>query len=166
VRGKRVPTDVSLDINISSREIMENLAEQRYLQPLLTAGGRLHQIGCNGCIGMGQAPASHQNSLRTVPRNFPGRSGTKEDRVFLVSPEVAAASALTGKITDPRSLSIPYPKITEPDDWKVIEGLYDEPLPLEEAKKQELVKGKKEKLSMPLSAERIMAKVPVESMQH
>jgi aconitate hydratase len=71
---------------------------------LVQSGARIHQAGCNGCIGMGQAPASGRNSLRTVPRNFPDRSGTKEDSVFLCSPETAAASALTGKITDPRNL--------------------------------------------------------------
>jgi len=65
---------------------------------------RLHQAGCNGCIGMGQAPAKGKLSLRTVPRNFPGRSGTKEDAVFLCSPETATASALLGRIADPREL--------------------------------------------------------------
>ena len=66
----------------------------------------MHQAGCNGCIGMGQAPATGRNSLSTTPRNFPGRSGTKEDSVFLCSPETAAASALTGVITDPRTLDM------------------------------------------------------------
>jgi len=81
---------------------------------LLAAGARLHQAGCNGCIGMGQAPASGRNSLRTVPRNFPGRSGTREDRVFLCSPETATAAALTGAITDPRDLDLPFPRFEEP----------------------------------------------------
>jgi aconitate hydratase len=69
---------------------------------LIAAGARLHQSGCMGCIGMGQAPAVGGNSLRTFPRNFPGRSGTMEDSVYLCSPETAAAAALTGRITDPR----------------------------------------------------------------
>ena len=69
---------------------------------LIAAGARIHQAGCLGCIGMGQAPASGRNSLRTFPRNFPGRSGTEDDAVWLCSPETAAASALTGVITDPR----------------------------------------------------------------
>jgi aconitate hydratase len=86
------------------------------LGDLVHAGARLHQTGCNGCIGMGQAPASNQNSLRTVPRNFPGRSGTPEDRVFLCSPETATASALTGRITDPRSLKMDYPRVAPPED--------------------------------------------------
>src|SRR5690606_874129 len=90
-----------------------------YLQMLTRAGARIHQAGCNGCIGMGQAPATGRISLRTVPRNFPGRSGTREDTVYLCSPETAAASALTGEITDPRTLEdrfgMVYPRIEEPE---------------------------------------------------
>ncbi|MBV8093287.1 MAG: aconitate hydratase, partial [Acetobacteraceae bacterium] len=102
VRGRQVHDRVSFDINPSSRQVLENLIAGGLLTDLVHAGARLHQAGCNGCIGMGQAPASGRNSLRTVPRNFPGRSGTREDSVFLCSPETAAASALTGRITDPR----------------------------------------------------------------
>ena len=80
------------------------------LLPLIQAGARIHQSGCLGCIGMGQAPATDTNCLRTFPRNFPGRSGTKNDQVYLVSPETAAAAALHGKITDPRRLG-DYPMI-------------------------------------------------------
>jgi len=112
--GQQVHDRVSYDINPTSRQIMENLIEMGYLQKLLHSGARLHQAGCNGCIGMGQAPATGQISLRTVPRNFPGRSGTKEDAVYLCSPETAAASALTGVITDPRTLDMPYPHYEEP----------------------------------------------------
>jgi aconitate hydratase len=72
---------------------------------LLLAGARIHQSGCLGCIGMGQAPGTGQVSLRTFPRNFPGRSGTKDDQVYLCSPETAAAAALKGVITDPRDLA-------------------------------------------------------------
>ncbi len=115
VKGKRVPDSVSLDINPTSRQILENMINQGFLANLIRAGARLHQAGCNGCIGMGQAPASGRNSLRTVPRNFPGRSGTKEDRVFLCSPETAAASALKGAITDPRTLDMDYPRYKEPE---------------------------------------------------
>jgi aconitate hydratase len=74
--------------------------EMGALGPLIAAGGRLHQSGCMGCIGMGQAPATNTISLRTMPRNFPGRSGTLDDKIYLCSPETAAAAALTGKITD------------------------------------------------------------------
>lgn len=115
VDGRRVHDRVSFDINPTSRQILENLAHDGHLAALIRAGARIHQAGCNGCIGMGQAPATDTISLRTVPRNFPGRSGTPEDRVHLTSPETAAASALTGRITDPRTLDRPYPKIREPD---------------------------------------------------
>jgi aconitate hydratase len=112
-----------------------------HLGSLIHAGARIHQAGCNGCIGMGQAPATEKNSLRTVPRNFPGRSGTEEDKVFLCSPETAAASALTGVITDPRTLDMPCPKIKLPKKRIVNLACFEEPLPLKEAKKIKLVKG-------------------------
>lgn len=104
IAGKQVFPGVSLDINPTSRQILENMVKLGILEKLIHAGGRIHQAGCNGCIGMGQAPASGKISLRTVPRNFPGRSGTKDDQVYLCSPETAAASALTGVITDPTTL--------------------------------------------------------------
>jgi len=111
--GEEVHPRVSLDINPTSRQILENLIGLGYLQKLVHAGARIHQPGCNGCIGMGQAPASGKISLRTVPRNFPGRSGTVGDQVYLCSPETATASAITGVITDPRTLSKPYPVYKE-----------------------------------------------------
>lgn len=116
VDGRQVHDRVSFDINPTSRQILENLANMGLLQKLIHCGARIHQAGCNGCIGMGQAPATDRISLRTVPRNFPGRSGTKEDKVYLCSPETAAASALTGRITDPRTLDMDYPRFREPDD--------------------------------------------------
>src|SRR5262250_593165 len=78
----------------TSRAQLETLVRDGHIANLLHAGARLHQADCNGCIGMGQAPATHALSLRAVPRNFPGRSGTREDKVCLVSSETAAASAL------------------------------------------------------------------------
>ncbi|NQU63396.1 MAG: aconitate hydratase [SAR324 cluster bacterium] len=111
----RVINDVvSFDINPTSRQILENLSESGLLESLIHSGARIHQAGCNGCIGMGQAPATGKISLRTVPRNFAGRSGTKEDQVYLCSPETATASALTGVITDPRTLDMKYPRFEEP----------------------------------------------------
>jgi aconitate hydratase len=115
VDGRQVHPRVSFDINPTSRQILENLMAMGLLGKLVRAGARLHQAGCNGCIGMGQAPATNRISLRTVPRNFPGRSGTRDDQVYLCSPETAAASALTGVITDPRDLSMPYPRFREPE---------------------------------------------------
>jgi aconitate hydratase len=127
VKDKQAHERVSFDINPTSRQILEDLTISKYLEYLIRAGARIHQSGCNGCIGMGQAPATGRISLRTVPRNFPGRSGTKEDAVYLCSPEVAAASALTGKITDPRDLGIPYPKIVEPEFASINISMLAEP---------------------------------------
>jgi aconitate hydratase len=115
VDGRQVHSRVSFDVNPTSRQILQNLASFGLLEKLVKAGARLHQAGCGGCIGMGQAPATGKISLRTVPRNFPGRSGTKEDQVYLCSPETATASALTGVITDPRTLDMDYPAFEEPD---------------------------------------------------
>lgn len=140
VGGKQVNPRVSFDINPSSRQILENLASQRYLNQLVRSGARIHQCGCNGCIGMGQAPATGRISLRTVPRNFPGRSGTKEDSVYLCSPEVAAASALTGKITDPRSLDMEYPRYQDPSQLIVNEHLVISPRS-EKEERPELIMG-------------------------
>ncbi len=109
VRGETLPEHVSLDINPSSRQTLRRLMKDGYIDALIDAGARLHQAGCNGCIGMGQAPATEKNSLRTTPRNFPGRSGTPEDRVWLCSPETAAASALFGYIMDPRKCGKVHP---------------------------------------------------------
>ena len=119
IEGRQVPPQVSLDINPTSRQILENLVAQGYMEKLIHAGARIHQAGCGGCIGMGQAPATGKISLRTVPRNFPGRSGTREDQVYLCSPETAAVSALNGVITDPRSFDRPYPKFVEPDTIRI-----------------------------------------------
>ncbi len=141
VRGSRVAKSVSFDINPTSRQTLENLICDGHILHLLRAGARIHQAGCNGCIGMGQAPATDRISLRTVPRNFPGRSGSKEDKVCLVSPETAAASALTGVITDPRTLSIPYPQVTDPENPVLETGMFFAPLGPAEARKVELVKG-------------------------
>ena len=123
VAKKKVKEHVSFDINPTSRQVLENLIHRGYLTSLVQSGARIHQAGCNGCIGMGQAPATDTISLRTVPRNFLGRSGTKEDKVYLCSPETAAASALTGKITDPRTLGMPYPEYKQAKSIKLIETL-------------------------------------------
>ena len=145
VDGRQVHDRVSFDVNPTSRQILENLMNSGHLQMLTRAGARIHQAGCNGCIGMGQAPATGQISVRTVPRNFPGRSGTKEDAVYLVSPETAAASALTGEITDPRDLAdlydMDYPNAETPDQISVNTDQLVEPLSAEEAKNVDLEKG-------------------------
>jgi len=119
VEGRQSHDGVSFDVNPTSRQTLEALARSGAVAALVAAGARLNQAGCLGCIGVGQAPATGAISLRTVPRNFPGRSGTRDDQVYLCSPETAAASALTGRITDPRELGMPYPRF-EPDGDQVI----------------------------------------------
>jgi aconitate hydratase len=119
VAGRQVPDHISFDVNPTSRQLIENMIAMGLMEHLIQSGARFHQAGCNGCIGMGQAPATGKISLRTVPRNFPGRSGTVEDQVYLCSPETAAASALTGVITDPRTLEIAYPHFTQPTGLKI-----------------------------------------------
>ncbi|HET9819046.1 MAG TPA: aconitate hydratase [Rhodanobacteraceae bacterium] len=141
VEGRIVSGQVSFDINPSSRGILATLMRDGYLMHLVESGARLHQAGCNGCIGMGQAPASGRNSLRTTPRNFPGRSGTREDSVFLCSPETATASALKGEITDPRTLDMDYPDIHDSDNPIVDTRNLAAPPPLAESRNIELVKG-------------------------
>lgn len=143
--GQQADAGVSVDINPTSREVLADLIAGGWLTSLVASGARIHQSGCMGCIGMGQAPATGRNSLRTMPRNFPGRSGTEEDAVWLCSPETAAAAALTGRITDPRTLAdshdLSYPRPTLPATFSTIDGMLEPPLPPEEAQRVELVKG-------------------------
>jgi aconitate hydratase len=110
-----------LHINPGSKQVLENVAHHGGLVSLLMAGARIHESGCLGCIGMGQAPGSGQISLRTFPRNFPGRSGTKDDQVYLCSPETGAAAALKGVITDPRDLGkeMTYPRVQDPEAYVI-----------------------------------------------
>ena len=145
VKGRQTHPRVSFDVNPSSRQILQDLTKMGATFDLIAAGARLHQSGCMGCIGMGQAPATGGNSLRTFPRNFPGRSGTKDDTVFLCSPETAAAAALTGEITDPRDLperlGIDYPELELPARSSVNTAMLEAPPPRDEALRVELVKG-------------------------
>ncbi len=143
VEGKVIHPDVSFHINPGSRQIMENVLKFGGAMALLHAGGRIHESGCLGCIGMGQAPGTGQVSLRTFPRNFPGRSGAKDDKVHLCSPETAAAAALKGVITDPRDLAeeMDYPRIIEPEHYLVDDSSIIHPLSKEERKKIEVIRG-------------------------
>ena len=118
--GRKIHENVSLEINPGSRQVLENVATASDLKNLIRSGARIHQSGCLGCIGMGQAPATGTVSLRTFPRNFPGRSGTENDHVYLCSPEVAVAAAIEGRITDPRKLG-KYPNIEEPTKYIINE---------------------------------------------
>jgi aconitate hydratase len=142
VKGRTIDPRVSFDVNPTSRQLLAELIRDGHLSTLIAAGARLHQAGCNGCIGMGQAPATDAISLRTVPRNFPGRSGTRDDKVCLVSPETAAAAALTGVITDPRTLDRDPPRIVEPENVPAPPtDFFEPPLPPEDALGVQLVKG-------------------------
>lgn len=119
--GRRIAPNLSFNINPGSRQVLENVAAQSGFMSLLMAGAQIHQPGCLGCIGMGQAPGTNQVSLRTFPRNFPGRSGTKDDKVYLCSPETAAAAGIFGVITDPRKLGelMPWPNIQNPEKYLI-----------------------------------------------
>ncbi|GAA1145477.1 aconitate hydratase [Nesterenkonia lutea] len=141
LRDRQTDDGVSLDINPTSREILQDLTRGGWIFELIRSGARVHQSGCLGCIGMGQAPAVGRNSLRTMPRNFPGRSGTDEDSVWLCSPETAAAAALTGRITDPRDLDMAYPAPELPEKFSVNDQMLLPPLDESEAREVELVKG-------------------------
>jgi aconitate hydratase len=143
VKDKTINSAVSFDVNPTSRQTIQNMLKNFTFANLITAGARFHQSGCMGCIGMGQAPATGTISLRTMPRNFPSRSGTEDDQVYLCSPETAAASALTGKITDPRDLEkiygMKYPKFENPE----VEIINTDMLvaPLEDGSEVDLHKG-------------------------
>jgi aconitate hydratase len=141
MEGRHRHRNTSFNINPGSREVLENAAQHGGVISLLKAGARIHESGCLGCIGMGQAPGTGQVSLRTFPRNFPGRSGTKDDRVYLCSPETGAAAVLKGVITDPRDLGkeMPYPRIKDPEKYTVDQGaiIY----PTAELRNTEIVRG-------------------------
>ncbi|UQA90857.1 aconitate hydratase [Streptomyces halobius] len=145
VKGRQTAPGVSFDINPASREILQDMTQLGATFDLIAAGARMHQSGCLGCIGMGQAPAAGRNSLRTFPRNFPGRSGTEDDAVWLCSPETAAASALTGVITDPRDWaereSAAVPALRLPERVSVNNAMLEAPLPPAEAARVALDRG-------------------------
>ena len=141
--GRRIAPHLSFNVNPGSRQVLENVAAQGGFMMLLLAGAQIHQPGCLGCIGMGQAPGTDQVSLRTFPRNFPGRSGTKGDKVYLCSPETAAAAGLLGVVTDPRELGklMEWPNVKNPERYVVDDSSIIFPLPAEEAKRVEVVTG-------------------------
>ncbi|NOQ46205.1 MAG: aconitate hydratase, partial [Desulfobulbaceae bacterium] len=138
LKGREVSRELSFEVNPGSRQALENLTAQGNLLPLLQAGARVHQSGCLGCIGMGQAPPTSMISLRTFSRNFPGRSGNQGDKVYLCSPEVAVASAIKGVITDPRDLG-DYPEFSLPEIYLPGDERIEAPLP--EGTEVEIVRG-------------------------
>ncbi len=143
LEGRMVHLDTAMHINPGSRHILENVMNHGGILALVHAGARISEPGCLGCIGMGQAPGTGQVSLRTVPRNFPGRSGTEGDQVYLCSPETAAAAALRGKITDPRDLGeeMDYPIIEEPKHYTVDKACLIGPLEKDQKKEVKIIRG-------------------------
>ena len=123
LKGRKISPDVTLAIAPGSRQVLEMLARNGTLADIISAGARILESGCGPCIGQGQSPANDTVTLRTFNRNFPGRTGTKGDQNYLVSPEVAAAAALTGKITDPATLGFAYPKVKDAEKFLIDDSM-------------------------------------------
>lgn len=140
LKGKTVDSSVSLCIAPGSKQVLNMLALNGALSDMINAGARILESACGPCIGMGQSPNSAGVSLRTFNRNFEGRSGTKDAGIYLVSPEVAAASALTGYLTDPRELG-DAPEITMPEAFIVNDNMIEAPASPEEADSVEVLRG-------------------------
>ena len=140
LRGRTVHPDVSLSISPGSKQVYTMLAECGALADLIDAGARVLECACGPCIGMGFSPSSGGVSLRTFNRNFEARSGTKDAKVYLVSPETAAASALCGVFCDPTTLG-DAPKVTLPYEFRVNDNMIDLPASPEDAKAVEVVRG-------------------------
>lgn len=139
--GKTVDPSVSVGIAPGSKQVFNMLAECGALSKLIASGARILECACGPCIGMGQSPNSKGISLRTFNRNFEGRSGTKDAGVYLVSPETAAAAALTGYFTDPRELDADISSITLPDKFMINDNMVDAPASIEDAKDVEILRG-------------------------
>ena len=123
LKGRKVHPNVSLTITPGSKQVCEMIARNGALGDLIHAGARILESACGPCIGMGQAPPSHAISIRTMNRNFPGRSGTPEDQVYLASPYVASACALKGVIVDPRRLGPRSPRILMPKRFLIDDSM-------------------------------------------
>ena len=139
--GKTVDPSVSVGIAPGSKQVFNMLADCGALSKLIAAGARILECACGPCIGMGQSPNSKGISLRTFNRNFEGRSGTADAGVYLVSPETAAAAALTGYLTDPRTLDADIESIRLPDKFLINDNMVDAPASVEEAKDVEILRG-------------------------
>lgn len=140
LKGKTVDPSVSLAIAPGSKQVLNMLASNGALATMIDAGARILESACGPCIGMGQAPNSGGVSLRTFNRNFLGRSGTKDGQIYLVSPETAAASALTGYLTDPRTLG-EMPKIQVPEQFKINDNMVVAPAAPEDMDSVEVLRG-------------------------
>ena len=138
--GKTVHPDVSLAVSPGSKQVLGMMAENGALEKIISAGARVLESACGPCIGMGQSPNSKGISLRTFNRNFEGRSGTKDGQVYLVSPEVAAASAIAGYLCDPRELGN-MPEFKLPEKFTINDNMITLPASEEEADKVEILRG-------------------------
>ena len=140
LKGKTVHPDVSLSIAPGSKQVLNMLAENGALSIMIDAGARILESACGPCIGMGQAPNSGGISLRTFNRNFLGRSGTKDGQIYLVSPEVAAASAVAGVLTDPRELG-DMPEFKLPEEFLINDNMVVEPCDEKDMDSVEILRG-------------------------
>ena len=140
LKGKTVDPSVSLSIAPGSKQVLNMIAKNNMLSDMIDAGARILESACGPCIGMGQSPNSKGVSLRTFNRNFEGRSGTKDGQIYLVSPEVAAASAITGYLTDPRELGI-MPDFVLPDEFEINDNMVVAPASVEEMDSVEVLRG-------------------------
>ena len=141
LKGKTIDPSVSLSISPGSKQVLTMLSECGALTDILASGARVLECACGPCIGMGFSPNSAGVSLRTFNRNFEGRSGTADAKVYLVSPETAVAAALTGYITDPTTLPYEYPSIQMPDAFRIDDSAVLAPADPEEAKTLEVLRG-------------------------
>ncbi len=140
LKGKTVNSDVSLSVSPGSKQVLSMLAECGALTDILAGGARVLECACGPCIGMGFSPNSKGVSLRTFNRNFEGRSGTKDGKVYLVSPETAVAAAIYGEITEPEKLG-EIPKVDMPEKFKVDDNLIISPASENEAGNVEILRG-------------------------
>lgn len=140
LKGKTIDPNVSMSVSPGSKQVLSMLADSGALTDILASGARLLECACGPCIGMGFSPKSSGVSLRTFNRNFEGRSGTPDAKVYLVSPETAVASALTGRITDPRELG-KMPKVELPEKFKIDDSAIIPPATMEEAKSLDIERG-------------------------
>ena len=140
LKGRTVDPSVSLAIAPGSKQVLNMIAKNGMLSDMIDAGARILESACGPCIGMGQSPNSKGVSLRTFNRNFEGRSGTKDGQIYLVSPEVAAASAITGYLTDPRELGI-MPDFQLPEEFEINDNMVVAPAPVEEMNSVEVLRG-------------------------
>ncbi len=144
LKGRTANENLELGIAPGSRQVIEMIEKEKGLASIIKAGARIFESACGFCIGNSFAPGTDAVSVRTNNRNFKGRCGTKNSKVYLVSPETAAATAITGKITDPRDLEkmgIKYEEIKMPETFEIDNSMFIFPLPEEEREKIEIFKG-------------------------